>query len=414
MAPIDNLCAMRTNHVLDSSLKIVLVSLIFVCVFDPAGKLMGLKEILFVLSWILFLFNVLASYKPVYIHLGMTLYLILFIFLIPLISLVYYFFSNGDLIQFDGYLYFKPYLFLTLVFILYVSKIDLIRQAVAIISLLSFTTIMILIICAIDPSITPILHEQVGTRFGIFVTGSRGFDEFPFPQVFFHTSRLIVFAIAFYSMLLLDSKGGKIMLYAFLLFINMTAMFIGATRNNMMVSILTPLFIAYWYSRRKLIISSTAFILLSIVYFTHLDIIKRMLDPNEISNAYKLSFLKDYLSLFADPHVFLFGQGLGSYFYTSMRGYVSLTELTYFEFIRRFGFLLSLIVFVMLLYPLSKLLYRKYHRVHYIFISYLIYLIMCFSNPLLMSSTGMLFLSIVLYHTFSSEAVSAYVSHSAH
>ena len=405
---------MQTSHVLDSSLKMVLTSLIFVCVFDPAGKLLGLKEILFVLSWILFLFSVIATRKVIYIPLGMTLYLALFIFLIPLTSLAYYVLTNDDLIHFDGYMYFKSYLFLTLVFILYVSKIDLIKQTVAILSLLSFTTLLILILCVVYPSFAPLLLDKVGAPFGIFVTGSRGFDELPFPQVFFHTSRLIVFPIAFFTVLVLHSIGFRRMLYGFLLFMNMAAMFAGATRANMIVCILTPLIVAFWYSKKKLILSSVAVILLSAVLFSHPDIIQGMLDPDETSNAYKLSFFKDYLSLFADPHVFLFGQGLGSYFDTSMRGYVSLTELTYFEFIRRFGILLSVIVFIMLLYPLSKLLIRTYHPVHYIFISYLIYLIMCYSNPLLMSSTGMLVLSIVLYYTFAFPAVSGEIQRDPH
>jgi hypothetical protein len=414
MNPFRHLSGMQTSRVLDSSLNIVLISLIFVCVFDPAGKLLGLKEVLFVLSWILFLFSVIATGKIAYIPLGMTLYLALFIFLIPLTSLAYYVLTNDDLLHFDGYMYFKSYLFLTVVFILYVSKIDLIKQTVAILSLLSFTTLLILILSAVYPSLAPLLLDAVGAPYGIFVTGSRGFDELPFPQVFFHTSRLIVFPLAFFTVLVLQSIGFRRMLYGFLLSINMAAMFAGATRANMIVCILTPLIVAFWYSKKRLILSLVAVILFSAIYFSHLESIQGMLDPDETSNAYKLSFFRDYLSLFEDPHVFLFGQGLGSYFDTSMRGYVSLTELTYFEFIRRFGILLSTIVFIMLLYPLSKLFMRKYHSAHYIFISYLIYLIMCYSNPLLMSSTGMLVLSIVLYYTFSLPSGSGEVPHGSH
>jgi hypothetical protein len=284
---------------------------------------------------------------------------------------------------------------------LYVSKIDLIKQTITIISLLSIATIMILILCVVYPPLTQVLHEEIGVPFGIFVTGSRDFDELPFPQVFFHTPRLIVFPIAYYSMMVMESIGHRRMICAFLLFMNMVAMFIGATRNNMIVGITTPLFIAYWYSKNKLTLSSVAVILISAVSLNNLDMIMGMFDPDQISNAYKLSFFQDYISLFADHHVLLFGQGLGSFFHTSMRGYVSLAELTYFEFVRRFGILLSSIVFVMLLFPLSKLFFKKYHNVHYIFISYLIYIIMSYSNPLLMSSTGMLLLSIVLYYTFS-------------
>ncbi|MFH1287432.1 MAG: hypothetical protein ABII25_01885, partial [bacterium] len=49
----------------------------------------------------------------------------------------------------------------------------------------------------------------------------------------------------------------------------------------------------------------------------------------------------------------------------------------------------------------SKLRLKKYYGAHYVIIAYLFYLVMGISNPFIMSSSGMLLLSIVLYKIFS-------------
>jgi len=391
------------NHLLGNSLRIVLILLISVCIFDPADELLGIKVHLFVLAWILFIHDITANNKTIYIPIKLMLYLILFILIIPLTSIAYYFFTGSDFINYDGYMYFKSYLFLTVVIILYISKIDLIKPTIIMISLLSILTIIIFISSIFTDSFVQFLHLAIGAVPADI--GARAYGNFVFPQIYFHTSPLILFPIGYFSLAVLDSKGIKRIFYILLLVINIVAMFLGGTRNNIMFSIITPMFVAYWYSKRKILVLFIIITLSSIILVSHLDIIKSMFDVEQPSNIWKSSFLKDYLSLFADEKVLFFGQGLGSYFNTTMRGYVSITELTYFEFIRRFGLILSLASFALILYPLGRLKLKRYHSVHYIFISYLFYLIMCFFNPLLMSSTGMLLLSLVLYKTFSFPSV---------
>jgi hypothetical protein len=393
------------SRLLDVSLKIVLFLLVSVCVLDPASQLLGLKEVLFISAWALFFFNIVTPGKPVYIPIGMVIYLLLFIFVIPIASIFYYAIANGDFTQYDGYIYFKPYLFLTMAIILYGSKCDLIKPTMVIASCVSALTLFILLACVLDPSLITILHEDIGVRYGIFVIGGRGFDELPFPQVFFHTSALIAFPLAYYSKEVLDSKGLARLLFALLVALNIVGMFLGATRNNMLFSVMVPILIACWYAKNKKWILYAGIMLSFIMILKNYEIILNMLDPNELSNAYKISFLNDYVNLFSDAKILWFGQGLGSYFFTEVRGYVSLTELTYVEFVRRFGIVVSMIVFLMLLYPLYKLFYERYRDIHYFLLAYLVYLIMCFFNPLLMSSTGMLILSIALYLAFSGAPV---------
>ena len=367
---------------------------------------------LFVLGWILFIFDIITNRKNVYVSVNMTIYLLLFI-LIPLVSIVYYSFIGSDFIHYDGYQYFKAYLFITVLPILYISKIDLIKPTVAIISVLSILSIIIMIISYFNTSLISIFNE-VGQRYGMFSMGNRiwGRSVLPnLPAMYSHTSQLIVFPVGYFTMKILLSRGGIKTIYGLLLVINMIAMFFSATRNNIMACILVPIFIAYWYSKRKIVILCVI-ILLSVLYMENLEVIKNnLLSADSPSNITKLSFAEDYLKLFANEKVLLFGQGLGSYFNVTERGYVSLTELTYFEFIRRFGLILSLASFALFLYPLSKLRRKQCRSIHYLLIVYLFLLMMAFFNPLLMSSSGILLLSLVLYKVFSLTSIQNKLSH---
>ncbi|MFH1287852.1 MAG: hypothetical protein ABII25_04055, partial [bacterium] len=216
-------------------LRIVLILLIAVCIFDPADKVLGLKVPLFVLAWILLIVDVKANHKIVCVPKGMILYLMLFL-LIPLISIVYYFFTGIDFVNYDGFQYFKSYLFITIALIFYVSKIDLVKPAVAVISALSIVSIMILIISYVNVSLFDYLQAEIGTRYGIFSTGVRDYGGFVLPEVYFHTAQLIVFPIAYFTMKVFYLEGVSRTLCVLLLVINIVAMFFGATRNNIIVS----------------------------------------------------------------------------------------------------------------------------------------------------------------------------------
>ena len=372
-----------------------------VCIFDPASKVLGLKELLFFGGWVLFIFYIIVNGRTVYMPMRMIIYLLLFIFVIPLISINYYFLINGDIINYDGYSYFKPYLFLTIVLILSSTKIDLIKPTIIMISLLSILTIIIFIIIIFNESFVQFLYLAIIDRFGILDIGERTYGGFVFSEIHFHASPLIIFPIGYFSLAVLDSRGLKRILFGLFLVINMFGMFLGGTRNNVLASTITPILIAFWYSKRKIITSLILIAVLLISIGTYQGIIKDMFDTEESSNSTRLSFQEDYFNLFADSKVLFFGQGLGSSFNTTVRGYVSLTELTYYEFIRRFGLILSSACFLLLLYPLGKLRLKQYRNEHYIFICYALYLMGCFFQPLLMSSTGMLLMSLILYKTFT-------------
>jgi len=386
-------------------LNIVLIFLISVCIFDPASKLLKLKELLFILTWTFFILDIFLNNKIVNIPFKLAMYLITFIFLIPLTSAGYHAIAGSNIDYQDCYNYLKPYLFLTIVVILFVSKIDLEKPMIIILSILSIVTIIIWIMITIDSSLILFLRLIISDKFGILDVGTRIFGDFIVPQVHFHTSPLLIFPIGYFSFAIINSiEFKKKICSVFLLVISIVAMFLGGTRNNILASILTPIIIFCWYSKKKAITISITLAIIVIIIFSYIDTLQAMVNPEEPSNSIKLTFKKDYLNLFADWKILFFGQGLGSSFHTTVRGTISITELTYFEQVRRFGLLLSLASFFLLAYPLSKLRLKEYYKSHYLFICYGIYLVGSFFQPLLMSSSGMLLLSLVLCKTFIAKS----------
>jgi hypothetical protein len=386
-------------------LRLTLILLFISCVFDPSNKLLGLKYLFFYTAWILFLQYRLLKSRPIFISSKLVVYLLFFVFIIPFFSIAYYSIINGDFDRFDGLIYFKPYLFLTILIILYCERIDLIKPAIKIISLLSVTTIILFILSFLDNPLISIFL-QFASLTDTINSGSRTFGGVEFLMVDFQSSPLIVFPISYFAKEFYHSIGKRKFFNLILLFINIAAMFMGATRNNMLFSLLLPILVFIWYSKKKKVTLIISVLIICLIIVINLNAVQGMIDVEEPSNGAKITFVQEYIKLFSHWDIFLFGQGLGSYFSTSMRGFTSITELTYFEFIRRFGLVLSLVIFMMLFYPLNKLRLKKYYSDHYIFIAYFLYLIICFSNPFLMTSTGMLLLSLVLYKTFLFESVS--------
>ncbi len=115
-------------------------------------------------------------------------------------------------------------------------------------------------------------------------------------------------------------------------------------------------------------------------------------EKGEMSNTIKFGHLISYKELFdQNPLTFIFGQGLHTRFYSA--GFHKLTyetEWTYIELVRCYG-IFSLLILFTILYPLVRM--ARFWRNNYamgIMLSYVAYLLIAGTNPLLVSSSGML------------------------
>lgn len=134
-----------------------------------------------------------------------------------------------------------------------------------------------------------------------------------------------------------------------------------------------------------LVIGGILFIILIVALATETD---------EVSNAVKYGHIASYANLFdRHPLYLIFGQGPGSYFYSDgFNKYVLQTEWTYLELLRWFGLCSLLIVGVFYKPLITFWKYRSNALTFSLFWTYAAYLIIAGTNPLMLSSTGMIML----------------------
>ena len=109
---------------------------------------------------------------------------------------------------------------------------------------------------------------------------------------------------------------------------------------------------------------------------------------DEESNSIKIGHLVSFFNII-DWKMLIFGQGLGSYFFTEGYGVVvSQTEITWMDAIRFFGLPLSIVLLMLLFFPVRNVpLNSSFSSCRVIM---LLYIIMSMSNPVLLNSFGFL------------------------
>ncbi|MFR8552699.1 MAG: hypothetical protein ACLVEU_03620 [Bacteroides cellulosilyticus] len=130
-------------------------------------------------------------------------------------------------------------------------------------------------------------------------------------------------------------------------------------------------------------------------------------NDNEPSLDTKTQLIDSYIQYWNNNTLlFLFGSGLGSGIPTDVRGIEYLLEPTYFELIRFWGVILAPVTFSFLLFVPFFFFYMSHKSSafvngKYLFVAYLLYVFIEIpSNPLLMSSTGMIVYVVALSSSF--------------
>ena len=222
----------------------------------------------------------------------------------------------------------------------------------------------------------------------MFLLGGRDYAGVYFPTMYYVTSPLLVFCLA-YFLEQVTRKADTRMIY--LVFVSMLALFLSGTRNNILISLLIP---AYYFLHQRAgrVVVALAVPALVIVGSS---VLRSMFDPQDISNAAKIAYLGDYSAILRVPQNLLLGQGLGTRFFASGLGeVVSITELSYFEIVRTYGIFVGVVFLLYLIYPLMLLVRMRDPR-YFFTVGYAAYLIESYSDPYLLSSNGMLVLGLV-------------------
>ncbi len=303
--------------------------------------------------------------------------------------------------------YLNSFFFFFLVMVIVTENIQL-RPILNISALL---LIVITVFSYILPLINPDLFAKLYAFFvmekDVAVYALRNYGSFTLLMVFYKTSPILVFPLAWYlhRLLILKIKKNRAGQILFILAIAAT-LFLSGTRANILSMGLIVLFYLFFYTYKtsKPFALLVAFIYLVGSFYGANMMVEFFLNRSEISNQIKLGHLFSYIQHFSNQtDILLFGQGIGSTMYTTgINRIVSVTELTYFELIRVWGLPVSIIFVFILFIPIYYEI--KSGSISYLFIAYLAYLFIAGTNPLLLSSTGMLVLVYVFSQTFSMDA----------
>ncbi len=402
-APIDSgttVDASRASDPWRRLLTVLVVIFMLSCIFDPADRVLSLKVPLFAACWAVTIAQCSFRRERCRLPLELVIYTLLFI-AIPFASIVgYYVVDGGE--PFEGFLLLKGYVLVSLGVLLYLNRIDVLPHLAAVLTSLALLILGVAVAIALNPELFDLLYLP-GALSGLLFLDRRDYGGLVMLQVYFVTSPMLVMAIAYYFHLAKrDPARGRRLAYGALAALNVAAMFVAGTRNNILVSLLLPLALVLLYARSRLnglLISAGAAAVLATVF---LEQIGQLFDATEVSNFTKLSLLQDYADTLSQPATLLVGTGLGAWQFWEAKGMsLFISELTFLEMIRNFGMVGALAMLALLLYPvLHAFVMRPSSGQRHLVIAWAFYLLMCVSNPNLFSSMGILILSILIANLF--------------
>ena len=173
------------------------------------------------------------------------------------------------------------------------------------------------------------------------------------------------------------------------------ALLISGTRANIIVGMVALVLTIVLKNHKTLfekLILGVAIVLVAVFLFngTFIDNIRTMFDIKVGDDAVRTGTLYSILKGFSDdPLSLLIGNGYTSSFYNEgIQSYSTIVELSYWNLLRQVGIFVFLPMIFVYFYPALHML--KHKRTIPIAVSYIGYLLIAYTNPLLYSTTGLL------------------------
>lgn len=272
--------------------------------------------------------------------------------------------------------------------------------------IISLIVLTIFILTKTIPEIGGIIYNFTNNEIIPIKISTRNFIGFEILSVFYLTSPLSIFVAGVFLQKFTKGVGNKLgSLCIFTCAISV--LILSGTRMNMLSAIVITGFILIrriWKTRygKLLAVAITIFGVIAVM----LIISKLLSDTGEQSLEVKFTLAEAFnIQLSKDPWLLLFGEGPGATFDSlGVRGKLAVqSELTYLDLIRWFGIPFTIIILLIYLYPI-KVIYSKRKNLEYasvLIVTYLLYMVIAGSNPLLITSTGMLALLIMYTYAFN-------------
>lgn len=357
--------------------------------FDPTDQILGLKKISFLLVLLIMSIHFLFVRKELICPKNILVFTLFVI--ISLIGLFFSVINYNNITNYDESItvgYSLSFLFVTI--ILFTSDVifeNLMNRAVLISGLsLAFCTIFTWFMYSFFQN-NSLFNELViflNYKSNSAMITTREFGSFKLSMIYFK-SVVLLFAVIPICIDRYKSSKTKIL---FLIGACFFSLILSGTRTNIILSFFLFSFLLYGIASPKLK-KYIFFVFFVTAPFLVFKLTELVLKNADISFDIKANDFQGYLDLFLGNLNYLFiGDGFGALMYAHGKGiYVPLTELVYFDLIRWFGFFIFSMIVVLMLYP--SFVFYKYKSYHY-FGSYACYLIVMGTNPLFISSTGML------------------------
>lgn len=187
-----------------------------------------------------------------------------------------------------------------------------------------------------------------------------------------------------------------------LLLISVLGLFFSGTRANIYMALIILVVALLFAFKNMLLVIFTVLIGLPTVEFFRLQIqsINEAKSGGDYARELKLEVIQSELG--NSVRNWVFGKGLGSYYYGPEKrvfnliqyGYINTSEWSYMELIRQAGIIGLVIVMIIILRPLIILFFQKQY---YVVVGVLAYLVVATVDPFLITSTGFILYAVTYY-----------------
>lgn len=361
----------------------------FIVSIDPTGSLLGLKEIFFILLLIVALLKIDKNTKFPKDCLAVIMICLLFPIYGLIISQLH---NNCTNIEY-AFGQIKSFLFIFIFFFLIHVDFDAILKILFICgTIIALATMILYIIGQVNPDLFMTLYNQKSENSNIILS-MREYYGISILGVYFKTGPFMLFSYV-YALYFYKARYFK---GAFML-VNLAALLVAGSRTPMLMGVLIT--VIYWYDNlyskkivKNLLLFFCIFAITVVLYILATE-------KGEISNDIKYADFNSYIKEFSSGTTLIIGDGLGSEFYSGGRNLmVPATEQTYMDIIRIYGLFGGLILIFAVYYPILFYIKSKYFsllKYRRFVMAYALYMILAGTNPLLISSTGMLIWAIGL------------------
>ena len=377
---------MILNSKLQHILNMLLHIFCFVLIVDPPNILFKIKNPVFiVLAFFLFI-----RYRSKIETSKLVVFLLTYMLIVAT-------FLRGDMAGYPfDYEFTTGFIkaFAPILLLCWVSKLELFNKILFPLICISLFSIFIAYAMYFSPTIETAIYGFLQEGNDFMKMSRRSFLGIRIISVFYKTIPLAIIPCSIYCYKVITEQKHRVRNVLMFLILG-TALFFSGTRADMLSVFFV--FTFFWIRQRgsEVFGKTLTYLLIFIFLLFALYLVTVFLsEKGEHSNAIKFGHLMSYYDLFvAHPDILLFGQGIGSLFYSAGFGeMVPQTEWTYVELVRYFGVLGALFIIGIFFYPLY-FLYKHKEEIQYALpfgLGYFLYLCIAGTNPLLISSTGML------------------------